>query len=231
MENKKDLLEQLAQFGYALTVPETHVAAPEKVLEALLRQNDVRLLEGFPVVLANALSQKNALTWEKSVWRPGKAFSEKTKERWTALMAVSLFLFRLFGAVKEAQDRVLKLLEKDPEADKVLEALERNLSGQGDVKAAGLRFSAERLKTVFRNYVVQQSGSGEKAREQKDALERELLLSEVFTPRQKELLAKKHAGTPLSKTEREYYYRVVKKRLKVLADSRLYQMARDLVYA
>ncbi len=231
MDNKKDLLGQLAQFGYALIVPETHAASPEKVLEALLKQDDVRLLEGFPVVLANALAQKNALAWEKNEWRPGKAFSEKTKERWTALMAVSVFLFRLFGAVKEAQDRVLKLLKKDPEANKILDSLEKDLSGQGEVNADGLRFSVERLKTAFRNYVVQQSGFGEKAREQKDALERELLLSAVFTQRQKELLAKKLAGTPLSKTEREYYYRVVKKRLKVLADSRLYQMARDLVYA
>lgn len=34
----------------------------------------------------------------------------------------------------------------------------------------------------------------------------------------------------LTKTEREYFYRVVKKRLKALADERVHQMARQLVY-
>ena len=242
--DKKELLDQLAQYGYELSVPGTSVAAPEKVLEALLRQEDARLLEGFPVVLANALSQKSALEWEKSTWRPGKAFSPKTEERWASLMAASLLLFRLFGVEKGSQDRVLKLLKKDPEGETALERAGKDFSGVGgsDLSAARtgtsssrrsrtkpLGVSTDRLKNSFRNYVVHQAGSGKELQEQKNALEYELLLSALFTSRQKEVLQKRLAGKPMTKTEREYYYRVVKKRLNALANPRLHQMARSLV--
>ena len=108
--------------------------------------------------------------------------------------------------------------------------LDLDISGSGPVALKGLNVSVDRLKNSFRNYRVHQASPGE-LQEQKDALGFELLLSELFTVRQKELLSKRLAGKLLTKTEREYYYRVVKKRLKVLADSRLHQMARDLVYA
>ncbi|HRY86172.1 MAG TPA: hypothetical protein P5561_06585, partial [Candidatus Omnitrophota bacterium] len=129
---------------------------------------------------------------------------------------------------KNSQDRTLKLLQKDPEGEEALERTEKDFSGE-EVKANGLRLSADRLKTGFRNYVVHQAGSGKELEAQKNALEYELLLSELFTPRQKELLAKRLAGKPMTKTEREYYYRVVKKRLVAMADDRLHQMARGLV--
>jgi len=224
------LLEQLAQYGYALSAPEVPAVAPEKVLEVLLKHEDARLVEGFPVVLANALAKKSELTWENKFWRPGKAFSSKGQERWGCLVAVSLLLFRLFGVEKPLQERIMNLLRKYPEGEKVLEGLEKNLF-EKEMKAGGLNLSADRLKASFRNYVVHQAGSGKELEEQKNALELELLLSVLFTPRQKELLKKSLAGKPMTKTEREYYSRVVKKRLKAVADARLHQMARSLVYS
>lgn len=226
--NKAELLEYLAQHGYALSVPGVSVK-PEKVLTELLRQQDARLLEGFPVVLANALSEKESLAWENKDWSPEKAFSKKMKERWTVLTALSLLLFRLFGFLKTFDDRVLGLLKKCPEGEMTLSALEKDFSGSGEVRAAGLRLSAERLKNSFRNYVLQQDREND-LQGQKDSLEFELRLSELFTPRQKELLAKRLDGKSFTKTEREYYYRVVKKRLKALADERVHEMARKLVF-
>lgn len=226
--DKKELMDQLSQYGYALSVPETPAADPEKVLEALLKQEDARLLEGFPVVLAHALSRKDTLEWEDSHWRPENSFSPKTEERWAVLMAVSFLLFRLFGLEKAWQDRVLKLLKKDLHGEAVLQRAESDFSSD-KMKADGLLLSADRLKNSFRNYVVHQAGSGKELEEQKNALEFELLLSALFTVRQKELLQKRLTGKPMTKTEREYYYRVVKKRLNALADPRLYQLAQTLV--
>ncbi len=228
-ENKAQLLDQLAHYGYSLMTPQV-TARPEKVLEALLRQDEARLLEGFPVVLANALAGENVLAWENKAWTPQKVFSKEMANRWTVLMAVSLLLFRLFGFEKNSQARALKLLKKYPEGEKVLEGLEKDFAGSGTMALGSLSVSVERLKNSFRNYVVNQARPGE-LQEQKEALGLELLLSELFTVRQKELLAKRLAGRPLTKTEREYYYRVVKKRLKALADDRLHQLARRLVYS
>ena len=227
-ENKEELLRQLAQYGYELSVPASPAVAPERVLEALLRQGDTRLLEGFPIVLASALLQNGALAWENKSWLPGKAFAAKTGARWVALMAISLLLFRLFGLEKTRQDRVLKLLRKYTEWEKFLTGLERDLAGE-EVPAGDLRLSADRIKNSFRNYLVLQAGSGKELEEHRNALTYELLLSELFTVRQKEILRKRLTGKTMTKTEREYYYRVVKKRLRALADPRLHQMARSLV--
>jgi hypothetical protein len=241
--DKKELMDQLAQYGYDLSVPGALPSLPEKVLQALLKEDDMRLVEGFPVVLANAFLEKKQLEWEKKDWSP-EVFSVKGRKRWTGLMAVSVSLFRLFGLEKEAQDRALKLLQKDPEGNAVLKKMEEDFTGVvgADLSSARtgasssrrsrtepLGLSADRLKNTFRNYVVHQAGSGKELEEQKNALEFELLLSSLFTVRQKELLQKRLARKPMTKTEREYYYRVVKKRLKALADPRLHQMAGSLV--
>lgn len=225
---KNELLEQLARYGYELTVPSSPSMPPEKVLEAVLRQDDPRLLEGFPVVLVNALAEKEQLEWEKRDWSL-KGFSLKTQARWTALMAASFFLYELFGWNERTRQRTFSLLKKNPQGEVKLVELKRL---QGDeFKADGLNLSLDRLKTSFRNYVVHQAGSDQAARKKKEELEQELLLSELFTLKQKELLAKRLTGKPMTKTENEYYHRVVKKRLVALADSKLHQMARDLVYS
>jgi len=234
MENKKQLIDQLAQYGYELSVPGIPAPAPEKVLEALLKQDDARLLEGFPVVLANALSRPSSLEWERSAWRPGKNFSAKAKSRFTVMLGLSALLFELFG-MKEPYERVSKLLRRlmgereKKQTDLLKGPFLRNEGLDLETDGSTVELSADRLKTSFRNYVVHQAVSGKELEEQKNALEFELLLSMLFTARQKELLQKRLAGQPMTKTEREYYYRVVKKRLKALADPRLHQMARSLV--
>lgn len=227
--DKTELLEQLARYGYALAAPRSP-ADPEKVLTELLRQDDTRLLEGFPVVLANALSEKQSLVWESKSWSPEKAFSKKMKERWTDLMGLSLLLFRLFGLSKTLEGRALRVLRKCSDGEATLSAMEKDFSGSGEVFVGTLRVSAERLKNSFRNYVLLQAGD-KGLQEQKDALELELLFSELFTLRQKELLARRLAGKPFTKTEQEYYSRVVKKRLKALANERVHQLARKLVFS
>ena len=63
-----------------------------------------------------------------------------------------------------------------------------------------VELSTERVKNNFRNYVVHAPGSVE-AQEKKHALELGLLLAELFTPRQKEVLRKRIEGKTLTKTE------------------------------
>jgi len=227
--HKTELLEHLAHYGYALAVPGNPVK-PEKVLKELLGQDEPRLLEGFPVVLAKVLSEKEMLGWEDRQWLPNKALSPKLYKRWTILMALSFLLCRLFGVSHEVTERARRLLDKSQDAKKTLASLEKVFSDSGEVRSVGMVLAVERLKNSFRNYVVLRP-EGKELQVQKEALELELLLSVLFTPRQKELLAKRLGGKVFTKTEREYYYRVVKKRLKALADERVYGMARKLVYS
>ena len=54
-------------------------------------------------------------------------------------------------------------------------------------------------------------------------------LSTLFSPKQKELVLKKLKVEPFTKTEQEYYSRVVKKKLEALTNSELRRIATKLV--
>ena len=223
--DQKTLMNQLTEYGYPL-MKRTVTAEPEQVMEDLLAQEDVRLLEGFPVVLAHALKRKESLKWENKKWRPD-ALPKKRNRRMVYLLALSYYLFRLFGLDQEFLDRTLKLLSK-MNGKETLVQLNEPFTASQSVVVDRLKLSTERLKNTFRNYLVDGNGSAE-AEKKRRVLELELLLSELFTPRQKQLLKKRLENKPMTKTEREYFYRVVSKRLKALASEELHQMARELV--
>lgn len=225
--DKDQLLENLGSYGYPLLKP-VPAGEPEDVLKALLKQSDARLLEGFPVVLAHVFKERESLSWEKSKWNPENDLATKSRLRLAYLLGLSYYLFKLFGLPKEYQDRTLKLLFKYKSGNRLIKDLEEAFAKSESVKVDNVELSTERLKNNFRNYVVHAPGSAE-AQEKKHALELELLLAELFTPRQKEVLRKRMEGKALTKTEREYFYRVVKKRLRVLANEELHQMARTLL--
>lgn len=225
--DKNQLLDHLGYYGYSLVQP-NGTKNPEGVLEALLKQDDARLLEGFPVVFANVLKEKNSLAWENKKWNPSEKFSKPVEKRLASLLALAFLLFQLFGLEKEYQDRAKKLLAKCRDSKAVLADLEKSFAASEEVPMGKTVLSVERLKNNFRQYVSQSASAAEND-QTKHALELELLLSELFTPRQKELLRKRERGEALTKTEKEYFYRVVRKRLKALASDELHQMAKGLV--
>lgn len=225
---RNELLKNLDAYGYSL-LGTFSLQDPEKVLEGLLSETESRLVEGFPVVLAEGMRRKQALDWETSSWEPKKKLRKKEYERWQVLMAVSVFLFRLFGLEETLRGRAKALLLKSKDGKTCLKELEKPFQGSQEVRYGGFSLSAVRVKESFRLYVTRPpvEAAGEKVRE----FEMELLLSELFTPRQKQVLRKRLEGKPLTKTEREVYYRVVKKRLKALADEGLHQLAKRVLAA
>ncbi|MCU0600197.1 MAG: hypothetical protein MUE70_13195 [Desulfobacterales bacterium] len=58
----------------------------------------------------------------------------------------------------------------------------------------------------------------------------EYALSQLFSPKQKELFKKKLSGELFTKTEREYYSRRVKKKVSALANPELHRFAQKLMY-
>ena len=68
------------------------------------------------------------------------------------------------------------------------------------------------------------SGSGSWA----DSYDLRSNLGILFSPKQKELVLKRLRGEPFTKTEREYYSRVVKKKLKAVASSEIRKVAEAL---
>lgn len=225
--NKHVLLEQLAAYGYPVMKPVSQ-SDPETVLEGLVRQQEGRLLEGFAVVLWNALREKATLRWELQRWNPENELGVMALRRLTCLLAVSYLLFRLFGLERDLQERVRKLLAKCKDGDETLRNLEAQFTTSASIAMNGVRLSADRLKSTFRTYAV---GTPERREDEETthALELELLLSELFTPRQKELLRKRAEHAEMTKTEKAYFYRTVSKRLKALANEEVHALARRLL--
>lgn len=228
-KDRKRLLEGLAQYGYSLLEPVSTYRG-EDLLKDLLREDDPRLLEGFPVVLVNLFAEKQALGWEGQKWDPKRHFSGPERARLVSLVVLSYLLLKLFGLDSTQVSRLEKLLAKlSSDWKKRLATFEAPFLESRSVPLdSKVSLSTERLKTQFRNYAVQGEGSKEVGKKRRE-LELELLLSEFFTPRQKELLTRRLRGEPFTKTEREYFYRVVRKRLKALASDELHQFARSAV--
>jgi hypothetical protein len=95
-----------------------------------------------------------------------------------------------------------------------------------------MTISIKDIQNTLRDYTVKiknaapESTSGTSDREdRKDTLQRstelDACLDRLFSPKQKDLVFKKLNGESFTKTEREYYSRVVRKKLKAIANSQV----------
>ncbi len=87
---------------------------------------------------------------------------------------------------------------------------------------------ANRVTTAFQNYFQENVLRYNDALTPKEDFNLEHSLSQVFSPKQKELFLKRLHGENLSKTEKEYYSRSVRKKVTALANENLHQLAKSL---
>jgi hypothetical protein len=86
------------------------------------------------------------------------------------------------------------------------------LGNNRPLKVNGTELEPERLKNVFKNYFALEAAETLDLGHRHEELSLEFAFSQLFSPKQKELFQKKLKGEPLSKTEREYFSRVVRKK-------------------
>ena len=98
-----------------------------------------------------------------------------------------------------------------------------------DLKVAGRSISSQRLKGVFNSYFKKTDRDLNDFLSVKEEFGLEYSLSQVFSPKQKELFLKKLKGEVLTKTEKEYFSRAVKKKVQALANADLHRLARKLL--
>lgn len=215
--NDMGLLAALTQFGYPLFQPKTD---PADLLATMAESADTRMLEGFPVVLANALSHEGARVDLKKAESQLGGLEERKRFRQLAML--SFYLFELYGLepLREKADGQ-ELLQEVPELKKGL------VENQPLKLLGGRQLDAQRLKRTFLDYVVRvrEARSGEEKARLSEEFRKEYYLSLLLSPRQKDLLQKKLRGESMTKTEREYFSRVVKKKLMALADPDLHRLA------
>ncbi len=218
----KDLLKRLRRLGFPLF--ETEEAEDANLtLADVAASKDYRLWEGFPVVLA-ASADKGLFDYNKALGCLRKPLDRPTM---SSLVAMSLALYenigRRFSWAKPLHDLLSR--DKKKEYRTFLAALKKN----SDLDVAGRKMSADRLRSVFGSYFKKEGADLQDLLLAKEEMGLEYALSQVFSPKQKELFLKKLKGEILTKTEREYFSRAVKKKVLALANADLHRLSRKLL--
>ncbi len=216
------LLKRLKVLGFTLFETKEMEDA-NLALADVVKSKDLRLWEGFPVVLATSAG-KGRFDYAKT---SDYLKSKSDKLVLASLLAMSLALYKglnlkfLWAA---ALARSLSV-ERRKESGVYFNLLKKDQ----DLKVTGRSMSSQRLKSTFNSYFKKVSEDLSDFISAKEDLGLEYALSQVFPPKQKELFMKKLKGEVLTKTEKEYFSRAVKKKVQALANADLHRLSRKLL--
>ena len=222
---REDLVLNLGRLGYSLVTPEAQEVGEDQVVELLAElvdSKDLRLVEGFPVVLANCAQRGMNLDFT-ALLAKHKPRSHKRQNLEKLLLLTSDLL------TQEGLDEPAGLEEvKNSFKNKYGDLLANDVVTLG----AKTSLSTKRLRNTFRRYSSTLETSRSTRKREKDKQRRSFqlnyFLSTLFSPKQKELVLKKLNGEPLNKTEKEYFSRTVKKKLEALNNSEVRKVAKAL---
>lgn len=222
---REDLIAALGDLGYPLIAGGKRRIPAKKIMEALdtlAGSGDPRLIEGFPVILANCAHKGIKLNIKGLLSRHGMR-SQKRRNLEKLLLVSSELLNQQRLESPEGLDSVTESLE----------AKHGDLLSDEEVRLGkGVSLSTKRLQNTLRRYAAdleKSKSANEKERlRQQQSFQLHLHLSTLFSPKQKELVLKKFNGESFTKTEQEYYSRVVKKKLEALANGELRRIATTL---
>lgn len=223
---REDLVITLGRLGYTLLQPEFSVVKENEALDLmdeLADSEDSRLIEGFPVVLANCAQRGLDLDFNSLVSR----HKSDSRQR-QALEKLLLLSSTLLAQQGLDEPKNLKRIS-DSLKPKYGDLLANDFVDLGNK----VSLSTERLRNTLKRYATDLSGSKstqDKAkRRQRRSFQLNFYLSTLFASKQKELLLKKFNGEPLNKTEKEYFSRTVKKKLEAMTNKEVLKVARTVL--
>ena len=199
------------------------------ILDALASSNDPALVVRFPVVLSicarNGVSLNSHALFSK-YWE-----SSPKKKNLEKLLLISGELFDLEG------------IESPPNLKKIVRSLKAKYGSLQSERllslSSGVTIRIKDIQNTLKDYgakiknAAQESAGGTSDGELKTEMlhrspELDACLDRLFSPRQKDLVFKKLNGQAFTKTEREYYSRIVRKKLKAIANSQVGYIATKL---
>jgi hypothetical protein len=219
--NKNELLDNLDRLGFSLMGAKGEVDI-NKTLEEVVRTQDLRLWEGFPIILAKVSSERTVDLKQLQQQMP-----VDDQEIFWQLVLLSLAIYQYLKLSFSWSNRLKKDLSNDD-----LERLayyKKCFKMNDDIVVGNKRLSPERLTNLFNNYWGQESSKSKQVLDKLEEQSLEFALSQLFSPQQKDLIRKKLRGDLLTKTEREYYSRTVKKKVSAIANPDLQRIAQKLM--
>lgn len=220
--NDRKFLKSLSQLGLSMFEPSEELNVSD-TLATVVKSQDTRLWEGFPVLIANATDRFQFVAEKVEALLRDR----EEKDLFHRLMLISGALFSHYHVSFSWWNKLQKkLTEKDR---KLVNKWKRNLANNETLNCGDLELDPERLKGVFELYFEEKANKGRRRKEKYEELSLEYALSQVFSPKQKELFMKKLEGLPLTKTEKEYFSRTVKKKVLALANSELHGLSKKIL--
>jgi hypothetical protein len=215
-------LKSLSKLGFPMFEPSEELEVNE-TLATVVKSNDTRLWEGFPVLLASAGERYQFAPDQVEQQLP----TEELKKQYHRLILLSTAVYAYYHLSFPWLAKFKKTFSADNKS--YIKTWRNALAHRQTPSWPDDEFDPERVRGLFELYYEQKV---EKDRRRKDRYEEfslEYALSQTFSPKQKELFKKKLEGDPLTKTEQEYYSRTVKKKVVALANSELHSLARKLL--
>ena len=218
--DKSQLLKKVKALGYPMFKAEETIDVNETLAE-VVKSSDKRLWEGFPVMLANSL-EKGLFDFEEVQIHLEKPQEEKLFHK---LVMMSLALYDYLEVELSFTD---KLYKSDFFDSKVFHDYLKKFKEERDLSDINGIMSSERVVNSFKNYFRRAEIDLKEVADMQDEFELEYSMSQIFSKRQKEIFLKKLKGEKLTKTEREYYSRSIKKKVLALANPDLHKLASKL---
>ena len=199
------------------------------ILDALASSNDPALVVRFPVVLSicarNGVSLNSHALFSK-YWE-----SSPKKKNLEKLLLISGELFDLEGI--EAPQNLKKIVRSlKAKYGSLQSARLLSLSSGMTIAIKDIQDTLKDYTLKIKNAALESTGGTSDRERKKDMLRRSpelnACLDWLFSPKQKDLVFKKLDSQSLTKTEREYYSRVVRKKLKAIANSQVVDIAERL---
>ena len=216
------LLDNLNRLGFPLMEVQEEVDV-NKTLAEVVKSKDTRLWEGFAVLLANV-----ARDYSFDHNQVQKYFTkQKELEDFKSLLLLSLALFEYYRLSFAWTNQLKKTLS--PEGSARLKELRNLLVHGNEVSFGDMQLDLSRLKQTFNSYFEKDAEKSRQLKQMHEELSLEYALSQLFSPKQKELFQKKLKGELLTKTEKEYFSRTVKKKVAALANPELHRLAQKLM--
>jgi len=218
----QELMDNLNRLGFPLMEVQSEVDA-DKTLAEVVKSKDTRLWEGFAVLLANAARDYNF-----DYDQVQRHFTKKEGlEDLRSLLLLSLALYQYYHLSFEWSNRLRKTLSTEESVR--MKEFKHLLVHGNEVCLGNKRIDTFRLKQMFNNYFGKDAEKSRQLKQKHEELSLEYALSQLFSPKQKELFQKKLKGELLTKTEKEYFSRTVKKKVAALANPVLHRLAQKLM--
>lgn len=191
------------------------------ILDALANAEDADVVVRFPAVLA--ICARRGLTLNSQALFSRYWETSPKRQNLEKLLFVSAAIFNRLG------------LKAPKNLEKIAASLKQkygDLLPTGEFQlSSGMRISVMDLQNTLKIYTTDhlksQASRRKFARPESGGLD--VYLDRLFSPKQKELVFKKRDGKAFTKTEREYYSRIVRKKLDAIASEEVAELAHKLV--